>query len=78
MVKIVVKNHKEIKLSPFAFGSLFSSLDMLDNPTEDDLQDATPRNGTMITDYEYKQYTVENKYINEDNNVVVELEQDED
>lgn len=73
MVKIKVKNHEEIKISPFAFGNTFTNLNMIDNPVEEDIRECDPQEGTTIFDCENNPYLVENKSITEDQNIVVVL-----
>ena len=78
MVKIAIKNHKEIKIAPFAFGSTFTNLNMIEDPVEEDIKACDPAEGTTIYDYDNNPYLVESKSITEDKNIVVVLSTNED
>ena len=73
MVKIKVRGHPEIKISPFAFSSEFTSLNIMENPTEEVLEECMPYNESTVYDCENNQYLVLSKSVMEDGNVVVEL-----
>jgi hypothetical protein len=72
MVKIKISGHPEIKVSPFAFGTTFSTLNMIDNPTEEDIEDSYPQVNATVYDCENNPYVVMNKVI-DNNNIVIEL-----
>ena len=77
MIKIKVKNHEELKLSPFAFGSIFTNLILLtgniDYPTEEDLKELEPKTDMTIFDCETNPYIVESKTIDEESDIIVTL-----
>jgi len=73
MVKIKIAGHSELKFSPFAFGNAFTNLNMIEDPTEEDIKEYLPYDNSTIYDCENNPYLVLNKSITEDKNIVVEL-----
>lgn len=74
MVKIKIAGHPELKFSPFAFGSTFTSLDLMTPPADEkDLKECYPYNNATVYDCENNPYVVLNKSLTEDKDIVVEL-----
>lgn len=76
MVKIKITGKPEVKYSPFAFNhNAFASLNMMENPTQEDVDQCEPFEGFMVFDYNNKGFEVISKTVEEDGNVIVELEE---
>ena len=78
MVKINILGHKELKVSPLAFGTAFTHFGLMDNPTQEDLKDCLPLEGETVKDCEGRDYEISKRSVDASGNIVIDLLYQED